>query len=251
MTSADGRWRFALPVPAGTGVSLRLVSSDWVLDAAPRSARHAQEEASWLWTFTGNVEQGGQVDLRVLRACSVTGRVLLADGATAALVGVTLMERHPRRAPEWKPMLRTATDLQGRYRFSGVHAIDRQVCVAVDGERGLGETEPFALNDDGMQSERPDLRLRSPGIVEGDVVDADGKPVVGVRVWLTDARSKETGRYTEVFTDRAGRFRMAGVPPGAALISVGSEGSRPTSVMHEVEVAASATSKCRLTYDGR
>ena len=71
---------------------------------------------------------------------------------------------------------------------------------------------------------RPDLELQPPAVIAGVVRDADGIPAPGVRVWLRDwnmlANSQRSGSVTEVITDRQGRYRFVGVPPGGAWLQL-------------------------------
>jgi hypothetical protein len=53
------------------------------------------------------------------------------------------------------------------------------------------------------------------GDLEGQVVDAEGRPAVAVEaVLIPEALRRHPERYEHVITDAEGRFRIATVPPG-------------------------------------
>jgi protocatechuate 3,4-dioxygenase beta subunit len=68
----------------------------------------------------------------------------------------------------------------------------------------------------------PEVRLAPPATIEGTVVDAQQRPLPGVRVWLDwePERNQRGGTIEEVVTDRLGRYRFVGVTPGGARLQL-------------------------------
>jgi protocatechuate 3,4-dioxygenase beta subunit len=89
---------------------------------------------------------------------------------------------------------------------------------------GAATSEPFAIAAADTQVAVPDLRLGVPSTIEGTVVDEQRKPLPGIRVWLRDwdlsTQSQRSGVVVEVITDRKGRYRFVGAPPGDAYLQL-------------------------------
>ena len=110
--------------------------------------------------------------------------------------------------------------------------------MLVEGLHGAATSESFSLADIGGDVRLPDLLLTPPASVEGVVKDADGKPQPGVTIWLRDwdlnTGRQASGSVTEVITDKLGRYRFLGVPPGGAWLQlVKSEQDRNKAVVVE------------------
>jgi protocatechuate 3,4-dioxygenase beta subunit len=159
---------------------------------------------------------------------SVRGRVLDAAGEPLRLQRLQLEDEQANSIPRWSPFAWAWTDVAGNFAF------DRQqprasVRVTFSGFGGAGETEPFAL-DGGAGRNALELRAVAAASVEGVARDDAGTPVSGARVWLRTwdrARGQQRdGSVTEVVTDRAGRYRHAGLAPGDYFLQLFVDGDK-------------------------
>jgi hypothetical protein len=99
---------------------------------------------------------------------------------------------------------------------------------------GAVQGEPFQIATAGAVVTTPELQLSAPAVIEGVVFDAEQRPAPGVRVWLRDwdlaKGGQRSGSVTEVITDRRGRYRFLGAPPGGAYLQLlDAPGERHTS----------------------
>lgn len=170
--------------------------------------------------------------LTAVPACMVSGTVRLADGRPAALTEVRLEDEQENRLPRWSPVGRIKTDRQGNYRMGRLLPIGNDVRVRVESRAGSATSEPFALAEPGTRWVAPDITLSPPATVEGIVRAPDGNPLPGARVWLRDwdfqVDRPKSGSLVEVHTDRLGRYRFRGVPPGGAWLQVAVTEAAPT-----------------------
>jgi hypothetical protein len=171
------------------------------------------------------------LELRAVPACTVTGQVLLADGNPAAFVDVYIEDWSQNRWPDWMGFDQTTTARDGTFLLAGLHHIDGQVRVAIKGASGSACSEPFAIGSSGTTMGVPPVKLSSPAVVEGTVVDGHEHPAPGVCVWLRDwdfaKGSQKSGSVVEAVTDRQGRYRFVGVPPGGAWLQLRMDDSNP------------------------
>jgi hypothetical protein len=78
----------------------------------------------------------------------------------------------------------------------------------------------------------PVITLGPAGVVTGRAVDADGKPIAGLNIYLRHARREAAGVFEmlnftkQVMTDATGRFRIEGVVPGQEFRLAFSKGSK-------------------------
>jgi membrane-associated protease RseP (regulator of RpoE activity) len=111
------------------------------------------------------------------------------------------------------------TDREGAYRFANVPAGAARVVVshsayatrevAVRVERTGRNDRPYELDS---------IDLAEPGIIEGEVLDVEGHPVMGARVGVGMVPAYlPVGALPEgmTVTDMQGRFKLTGVAPGA------------------------------------
>ena len=132
----------------------------------------------------------------------VTGCVAEAGGRREAGVQIfvdeTEVDARPRKDGTWiaRPVLRTVTGTDGTYRIAG---------IAPGAHRLLARKQGVAIPDGALDMPSSgravvDL-LAEPGVVlKGRVLDADGQPVAGARVYENailgqETRSDELGRY--------------------------------------------------------
>lgn len=221
VTGADGRAVFDSPVGVGGEAVVYSADGRWVLDPpVVASDRMHDRRSSARYQF--RVEPERTLAVRAVPACTVSGRVLLADGRPAAFVRVECQEEDGNRRPRWMPFAYAETDRDGRFRFANLHHDADAARICVEAPLGSATSEPFVLATPGTTVAMPDLRLTVAASIAGVVVDADGRPAPGVRVWLRDwdleRNGHPSGRVDEVVTDRAGRYRFLGVATGGASL---------------------------------
>jgi len=116
------------------------------------------------------------------------------------------------------------TDATGSYSISGIRT----------GSYELEFLPPsgFTTGGDRQKIEFTDLRacrvenfwLHYDGRIRGSLIDAAGQPVAGVRLDLVSAANPQSP-FSQIIptrvSDAAGRFEIAGVPPGSYLLTVG------------------------------
>jgi len=139
-------------------------------------------------------------DLIARKLPTIRGTVKLPDGRTA---GNTLVCIHSsREAP-------VVTDADGRFELSMSHNDLRPRIEARHvAERLSGAAE--ILREDAEAGKTCEIQLAPEAVVAGAVLDKDGRPREGVRVWLR-------GRGTAVgsaITDESGRYFFAGLIRG-------------------------------------
>jgi protocatechuate 3,4-dioxygenase beta subunit len=170
---------------------------------------------------------GVTADFALQRGCEVTGRTVDAAGKPVAGAYVAAVGFSGDGTFDWSG---STTDADGRYRLRGLrHEVEHALIARADGFASLvGDLpslrpEPTAL---------PDVTLRPARYVSGVVVDAEGKPVAGVQVWLrgnnadraqllggADGGDTHGADYCiavrEMKTDSLGRIHFADVAPGS------------------------------------
>ena len=175
------------------------------------------------------------MQVRLVAASSVSGRLLGRDGQPAALVPVTLElgVAVPANQPaSWSQLIPLSTDRDGNFRFPRLHHIDGSVRVRCGSYLGEWASEPFDLSKPGTVVQLGEAKLSAPAILEGVVRDPQKMPVggspLGVLGW-DPVRSAPTGAYFEILTDAQGRYRLLGAPVGhVKLRMLRMEGERQT-----------------------
>jgi hypothetical protein len=253
-SDADGALAFVSPFGPGTKVIVYTTDPRWVTD----QAKDESFDRRGLRNHETQVDPGAVLALRVVPACTITGRLCHTDGRPVGLARVDLQERRANRMPEWMSMARATTGRDGEFRFEGLHHLDDDVRVSYEGAAGFVASEPLQIAAPGTKVSVPDLTLVPPATVEGIVRDAAQQPAGGVRVWLRDwdmARGNQrSGSVVEAITDRAGRYRFVGVPPGGAYLQmfagVGRDHPR-TKAVEPFEVEAGTTYGFDLQLPGK
>ena len=160
-------------------------------------------------------QEGGThvVEFVLRRGRPISGRVLDARGRPLPGVVVTLRTEEELKGEDGALRMpgRTRTDVSGRFMFGPRAA----------GRYGIAAYPPgTTLELSGVEPGTTDIVLRytAAGFIAGRVVDDKGRPAS--ELGLTVAAAIGTGEvvaYAEV--DRAGRFRIANLPPGRYDIS--------------------------------
>lgn len=160
---------------------------------------------------------------------AITGRISLGE---KAMPNVAVALFREERAPEREAVAKTATDLEGRYRLTGVPA-GRYNVVAIaptmigPNEGMYGDPGRTITIAEGETVENIDFPLVRGGVITGRVTDADGAPVIGERIELKQSGPQGHARGFSSFnpfmyeTDDRGVYRLFGIPPGRYTISVG------------------------------
>ena len=171
------------------------------------------------------VHPGGRV-----RAGSIAGRVTIRQApAPGVEVQLLLLDATSSKRT---PVMKVMTDEAGRYRFAGLAAGHYDVLPAapalvVPKEGRYGQPGKSVTIHSGEATSDIDFDLVQAGLITGRVIDAEGRPVSGEAVTLSLAGE---GGYLrrfvppdskQVYTDKAGEYRVDGVPPGRYLVSVG------------------------------
>jgi len=222
-TGDDGTLVFASPLAKGASAVIYTTHENWVVDQQ-KNAEHGKSDRRFLVWHETVVDPSQVLDLHVVPACKVFGRLLLADGRPAALVSLQLEEGSASRWPRWMSMSSTTTDREGNFRFVGRHHLADDVRVRVEAAAGFFTGEPFAIAEPGTERRLGELRMSAPASIDGVVRDAQQRPAAGVRVWLRDwdfsNNLQASGSVTETLTDRDGRYRFLGVPVGGAWLQL-------------------------------
>jgi hypothetical protein len=163
----------------------------------------------------GQLDRLVQVNLPLQRSGSLVGRVLL-DGKPAIGVAVLVTESRRRAVRGVTPLagLRTRTDEEGKYEINLLN--DRQevsVTAEMPGNPYREPTAMVAVCKVGVTTEMPTLYyMARDKTLKGTVVDADGNPLSGVVVSVTDTRSNASLGGTRAPTGNDGKFRIDGLP---------------------------------------
>ncbi|HEX6812529.1 MAG TPA: carboxypeptidase regulatory-like domain-containing protein [Planctomycetota bacterium] len=223
-SDAEGKLTFHCPLAVGSDAVVYSTDARWALDQRKDGNMHGSSDRRFLNAHECKVDPTSPLAMRVAPACSVKGRLLMPGGQPAAFVDVELEERRDGRWPDWMTMAWAMTDRDGNFKFARLHHLDDSVRVMVKASDGAAVSEPLAIATAGATVSAPDLQLAAPAIVEGVVLDAQQRPAPGVRVWLRDwdlaTGQQRSGSITEVITDRQGRYRFLGAPPGGAYLNL-------------------------------
>lgn len=221
-SDAAGLLTLSSPLPAGTKAILRCTDDRWVTDQ--------QRAADPLGSLLSLGQHACVVDaehtevIRLVPSSSVRGRVLLSDGRPAPFVSVQLEESSPNRMPQWSSFAYATSDRDGNFAFLGLHHCEQPIRVAIESPFGTFCSDSLDLSRVGSAVLVPPATLAPPAIVEGVLRDWQQRPVGGYRVWLRDwdlARGgQRSGSVVETLTDREGRYRFVGVPPGGAWLQL-------------------------------
>lgn len=240
-SGSDGRFEVACPAAPGGTCWLYLIDGRYVAD----QDRNVIEE---LWgTHQFEFAPSTTVTVRAIPAARVRGRVVDANGPVRG-ARVHLCTTDPSDATRMDRAWSTNSDLEGRFEWNRVRATDRSLWVEVEGYAGAGISERFTIEAGGEIE--IEVRTKPAGVVEGEVVDAEGKGLPGMpvrlRLWNQAAGAAGAWYGTNVITDRHGRYRHVGVLPGSYRLQI--QDDRDTVAETEpFKVDTSATVRHKLT----
>lgn len=227
-TDDEGRFLMDSAAAAGERTLLYLSESKFAVEQSKTDGMYGGWDLRFRARFEFTVDPDQELDVRAVPAAMVAGRVLDTDGLPVRNQRVELQEAgSPNRSPEWMPMGYATTDRDGKFTFRGLNAPPCDLRVS-PGNIGTAATAAFQLAA-GEAITELEIRLPKPGVVRGAVVDVQGAPLRGARVWLRNydlATGRQTdGSVYEVLTDRDGRYRFIDVEPGghALQLLVGDE----------------------------
>lgn len=162
----------------------------------------------WVPIFPGHED----IELRVEATGSIDTAVRAADGTLLALADITIAE--PGQG--FHALITTASDRAGRLQLA--LPADDYCLLAVSPDGVVCKGKAYVRANRTVDVE---WRTVESGSVNGVVLDRAGKPLAGIELFLaareiTDenqvhAAERQTAR---VLTDRLGRFRCRGLPPG-------------------------------------
>ncbi|HKQ74281.1 MAG TPA: carboxypeptidase-like regulatory domain-containing protein [Blastocatellia bacterium] len=157
----------------------------------------------------------------------ITGRVVNEEGAGMPNVTVYLNAvATDRRPTQGAAMNRTATDIDGNFKFTGV--APRVYSVGAISVKGyVPRTIPFSEIQDGGYHRigaNVTITMMKGGAISGKVSNSTGEPLIGVPIAATMTRDADGNpvRGDTVrprFTDDRGLYRIYGLSPGTYVVS--------------------------------
>ncbi len=221
VTGPDGEFRLE-GLPAGNFGGVQASREGFLSWPDMKSKQVMVQEA-----FAEGTEK--EVEVRLRRGASVRGRV--ADPGGKPLAGATVQAQsfHPNRGFVQSETALTGPD--GTYRIDNLNPGKAFVSARLEGwhqpefPRDLWQAMQGGKLPESCTAEVPeegeavrDLVLAAGGTVEGVVVGPDGAPAAGIGVSVSTKGEGQGGGGTASPTDAEGRFRVAGVVPGEALV---------------------------------
>jgi hypothetical protein len=189
--------------------------------------------------FSVGPRETREVDLTLSEGCTLTGKVVDKRGAPLPRVLVNAEERMTAGSVT-DPVLQTATQAQSGDdgSFSLDHVPQGTLLVrGYDGDYAVATTSVKV--GDCAKLAPVTLTLSKGGAIAGTVERADGKPVAGALVSVTD---RATG-YVSATTDAAGKFRLDALPSGSTRLEMEHQGQH---VIRDVTVKDGETTDVEL-----
>jgi beta-lactamase regulating signal transducer with metallopeptidase domain/thiol-disulfide isomerase/thioredoxin len=159
-----------------------------------------------------------QTDVQVMkRGVELRGRVLDERGQPIANAEVGLVEDQQLFNPD---IPKTKSDAHGVFQFA--HARPGKLAVLA---KASGRAPGLVAVTAGPTTEPVELRLEPGRLLQGRVVDGDGKPIEGAFVNVDSWRGYRClGVY--LVNDRDGRFRWGDAPPDEVRLNVDKTGTK-------------------------
>ena len=222
-SDGEGELVFESPVTAGTKVVVESRTAGLVVEPVDEAASGGPSHDF----ITGQrwiVDPKLRLELRVVSACTVSGRLLRSGGEAAAMVAVELEGQLGSRPGLWRTLAWSRTDREGRYRFTRLNDMPTEVRVHALSAVETSQGPSVPLDRPGQQVVMEDLLLSPSGIVEGVVRSSTGAPAPGIRLELRDWNELKAapagGPVFYVVSDRSGRFRFTPAPTGYFFLRV-------------------------------
>jgi hypothetical protein len=209
------------PLVADEPYSLHLPGSSWVLQQEKSRELVGDHDLRYRVRWEEKADAKRELALVAVPAAFMSGRLVDGEGRPVPFVWTELQGMRNQVHPPWGAVTYATSLRDGTFRFPGVLALDLDLRVHAEGKGGAGASPPFRLRAGEKQT--IEVTMQSPGVIKGRVLDAGGKPLAGVRLSLGNydvATGQQTdGSWTNVCSDRHGRFVFTGVPPGGHRIS--------------------------------
>ncbi|MFN8824989.1 MAG: carboxypeptidase regulatory-like domain-containing protein [Planctomycetota bacterium] len=220
-TDADGRFALDAPLVVGEPYSLHLVGSDYAFQQTKTKGMWGSSDPRYLVRWEDVADPVRELALVAVPVAKLT--VTVRNGNQQPVPFLWLELQIDRGPFQLSDLAYATTSRDGVASFPGVHGTDVDVVVMGSGPAGAGRSAPFRLV--AGEHQRLELVATAPGRIEGLVTDGGGKPLAGVRVSLRNvdaATGKQTdGSWSNVPTDRRGRFVFTGVAAGGHRVDIG------------------------------
>jgi hypothetical protein len=182
---------------------------------------------------------------------SVAGALLKKDGSPAAGQSIMLrVDGSPATSRSFGTAFFGATDADGRFVFERVPAGHYHLRTGGWGMplNGLGIRVVHEVTlAEGQHLTDLSIELEQDAVLEGGVLDVDGRPAPGVLLQVFDAGGQELFVLSEVRTDYSGSFRLPGI--GAGEVTVRAEGADGARAELRVRVGAGEVASVVLTLE--
>ncbi len=220
------------------------------MTAIPRAEDYPEIVPKHDAQFTVDGTNTVEVEVRVARGGTISGKVLKPNGAPVPSVGVSFMSREGSAGGPYTARFSAQTDKDGAYKIENLPEGEYVVAAAIEDKNGnfdmrarmRGESQvvtyhPAAINIQQAQVVRVDPGRESGGVnitlvtrnsfgVSGTVLrQRDGTPLAGARVLLRNKESEMGGALVPgmgqrtTFTDSDGRWSFANVMEGAYVVT--------------------------------
>jgi protocatechuate 3,4-dioxygenase beta subunit len=247
LTDKEGVFSLQSPLAPGVDCVFFLRNSEWITVQAPPANDPNLDRRDLLW-HRAKVDPKEELVLRAKRPALVRGRLVDGEGQPVRWTAVQLEESLSQRMPIWMTWARATSARDGTLTFR-VPKIDDPVRVLVEGPSGTAVSREVELRW-GETCSVGDIVMAPAAAVAGTVRDEQQKPLAGARVWLRDwdmgAGRQKSGSVVETITDRQGRYRFVGVPPGGAYLQVALRGER---MLHKAVEPFEVKSGEQLQFD--
>lgn len=181
-------------------------------------------------------EDASQVDIILKPAVTFTGRVVDPDGKGIASAQITVM----LRASNWGSSIgrdRITTDEQGKFEIKAIPTEHKYTLYVI--AEGYGENRNEGIDTEDAVNNHLDIGALTLAVanlsVSGVVVDNDGKPVAGARIYC----SGEGQSRSRAQTDIEGKFTLEKVCAGRIRINADKSGT--TRLYGSIETEGGAT----------
>lgn len=184
--------------------------------------------------------EGGVDSLEIVvqaASCVVTGRLTGPEGEPIAQTSIYFGRKDPG-GPQ--PSTYPVTDSAGQFRSAGLSEGLWSVFVQSPGYLPVRRDLEVQAGEN-----RLDLQLERGLEVEGEVVDADGRPLPRVQLGLTAKEGSLSGGFAT--SDESGHFLIQGVEPGDFALSAWSAGFLNESM--DVPLAGSSVRGLRIVLE--
>ena len=223
VTDAAGRFTLVAPLVEGEPYSLHLLGSTHVLAQTKDDSMRGRTDLRYGTSWEETADPARELALVAVRGARVTARLLDERGNPVPFQWTEVQGERANTKPAFGAVAYATSQRDGTVAFSRFHGGDTRLRVQASGAGGSGISETFTL----APGEQRDvvLQLQTPGRVGGRVLDGKGQPLAGVRVkignWVVETGKQVDGSWTNVMSDRDGRFLFTGVSAGGHRINTG------------------------------